>query len=414
VRRLHHHIYLGFVAVALACALAAGVTARVLHDGKPPAPPVVVSGMRLLAEEIPADPHARHQRLAELSGRFGAELGLYDSDGGVLAVTSAVLPRPPLEGEPVAWFRSSVGWGLRVQLRDGRWFQGAVRHRQSFDKLARHLAFLGLIAGVVAVGSLPVARRITRRLGSVEDAMRRWGEGDLAVRAPVHGRDEVASLARTWNAAADRVAGLLEKERRVLASASHELRSPLARLRMAVELLDDGGPEQHGWADGARKDVAELDELVGDLLLAARARHAGLPQDAPRVDLRAVVEDEARRQDASFSGGPAEMPGDPRLLRRMVRNLMENARRHGGSAVEVELGPGPELRVLDRGPGVPESEWGRIWEPFYRAQGHREGEDGGVGLGLSLVAEIAAHHGATAGYRPRDGGGSCFFVRWGA
>jgi signal transduction histidine kinase len=109
--------------------------------------------------------------------------------------------------------------------------------------------------------------------------------------------------------------------------------------------------------------------------------------------------------------------GDPRLLRRMVRNLLENAHRHGsGSPIEVAVASLPEgeggarVAVMDRGPGVPESERKRVFEPFYRPEGHSEGRDGGVGLGLSLVQEIARHHGGTARCSPRPGGGTLFEV----
>jgi signal transduction histidine kinase len=109
--------------------------------------------------------------------------------------------------------------------------------------------------------------------------------------------------------------------------------------------------------------------------------------------------------------------GDPRLLRRMVRNLLENARRHGaGTPVEVRAwreASGPAFEVLDRGPGVPEAERERIFEPFHRLAGHGEGS-GGVGLGLSLVRQIARRHGASVACLPREGGGSRFAVRFGA
>jgi signal transduction histidine kinase len=106
--------------------------------------------------------------------------------------------------------------------------------------------------------------------------------------------------------------------------------------------------------------------------------------------------------------------GDPRLLRRMVRNLIDNGRRHGGGEVELRLETvgeaGARLTVLDRGPGIASADAGRIFEPFYRPQGHAEGRDGGVGLGLSLVRHVAEHHGGQVRYRPREGGGSRFEV----
>ena len=152
---------------------------------------------------------------------------------------------------------------------------------------------------------------------------------------------------------------------------------------------------------------------AGDLLLASKARHGEVARDAGEVDLGALLREEARRIDAAEPEGEARVPGDGRMLRRMVRNLVENARRHGGGAVETFIEAGPALVIADRGPGIPEAERTKIWEPFYRPPGHREGEDGGVGLGLALVAEIATHHGAVARHEPREGGGSRFVVSWG-
>jgi signal transduction histidine kinase len=141
------------------------------------------------------------------------------------------------------------------------------------------------------------------------------------------------------------------------------------------------------------------------------------------VDLMALLAEETARTQATLSvdegaaDGAFTVPGDARLLRRLARNLLENARRHGaGSVVEVTLtrsGNGPTFDVLDRGPGVPEAERERIFEPFHRLAGHGEAS-GGVGLGLALVRQIARRHGATVTCLPRDGGGSRFSVRFGA
>jgi len=275
----------------------------------------------------------------------------------------------------------------------------------------RLAAGLAIMAGVASVLLYPVARRITRRLDHLGGVVNRWGEGDLGARACVHGNDEVADLMRGFNQSADRVQGLIEGQRRMLASASHELRSPLARLRMAVELLDDGSPERSGAASEASRDIEELDTLVGDLLLASRL--SSRPEPGPReaVDIAEIARDEAQRASVSFEGEAARATVDPRMIRRMIRNLLDNARRHAEGAERVVVrgeGSRVTITVLDRGPGVPEADRERIFEPFYRPAGHDEGAHGGVGLGLALVREIARHHGGDASYRPREGGGSEF------
>lgn len=404
-RHLYLQIYAAFVAIAVVSVAAAGLAAQTLfaHERLPaPVAPVV----ELIATQIdPADPE---RSLGELGHRLHVRLTLFDGERRPLGASGAPHPAPdPARGD-VQWLGWTRGPNAAVHLDDGRWL--AVGYSGSWDP--RHF-FTGLVVLVVATSVLtwPVARRITRRLERLRAVVDRWGEGELGVRARAHGRDEVAQLARGFNAAADRVQALLDAQRRSLASASHELRSPLARLRMAVELLADDDPERARLAADAVRDIEELDELVGDLLLASRLQARPARRDEP-IDLGALAREEAARVGAEVTGG-AHVVGDRKMLRRAVRNLLENARRYGGgSAVDVELSAGDRVRltVLDRGPGVAESERSRIFEPFYRAGDHAEGRDGGVGLGLALVRDIARHHGGDVRHEPRDGGGSRFVL----
>jgi signal transduction histidine kinase len=173
---------------------------------------------------------------------------------------------------------------------------------------------------------------------------------------------------------------------------------------MALALLDDDDPDRHGVAEQAARDIAELDALIGDLLLASRL-DAERPLDLEPVELLGLAAEEAARVGAAVDGDARIVQGDPRLLRRLLRNLLENARRYSAD-VEVVVGPST-IEVRDRGPGVPEADRERIFEPFYRPPGHREG-DGGVGLGLSLVLSITIRHGGRVWVAPREGGGSVF------
>jgi signal transduction histidine kinase len=132
------------------------------------------------------------------------------------------------------------------------------------------------------------------------------------------------------------------------------------------------------------------------------------------VDLLALAAEEGARVDAAADGSSATVAGDERLLRRALRNLLENARRYGGGDVSVIVataGNQATLQVCDRGPGVPAAQRERIFEPFYRLPGHAE-QAGGVGLGLSLVKQIAERHGGSVRCTARDGGGSCFELRF--
>jgi signal transduction histidine kinase len=275
------------------------------------------------------------------------------------------------------------------------------------------VAMLVIIALVVAAGAYPVVRRLTGRLERLQRSVAAWGEGQLAMRVAVEGEDEVARLAASFNGSAARIEALVGAQKSLLANASHELRSPLARIRMAAELM----AEQATPAIGAelRRNVAELDQLIDEVLLASRLDAVGTP--LPRheeVDLTGILAEECARVDALLEARAHSVMGDAKLLRRMVRNLLENAVRYGASsAVEVRLAAAGDtalvLDVCDGGPGIPEAERERIFEPFYRVAGASEAA-GGVGLGLALVRQIARHHGGEAQCLPNEAGGCCFRV----
>ncbi len=276
---------------------------------------------------------------------------------------------------------------------------------------------LVLLFVAVAAAAFPVVRRLTRRLEALKQGVEQFGAGQLSHRVAVSGHDEVAAVATSFNVAAARVEALVQSHRSLLANASHELRSPLARMKLAVALLDDAPPAQR---ERLKREidtnVAELDELVEEVLLASRLDVAAQHDRDEPVELLGLAAEEAARLDAAIDGEPLTVTGDERLLRRALRNLLENAHRYGGGAVESEVSvevlrhAGQALlRVCDRGPGVPEAMRERIFEPFFRMPGHAE-QAGGVGLGLSLVRQIALRHGGRVRCTARVGGGSCFEV----
>jgi len=162
------------------------------------------------------------------------------------------------------------------------------------------------------------------------------------------------------------------------------------------------------------RNIDELDQLVDEILLASRLDASPSEFARDNVDLLGLAAEECATALASLDGQPAEVAGDARLLRRLLRNLLENARRYGGMtppevSVRVRADGCRVLSVCDRGPGVPESERERIFEPFHRPPQAQEHE-GGYGLGLALVRQIAERHGGTARCLARDGGGACFEV----
>jgi len=203
---------------------------------------------------------------------------------------------------------------------------------------------------------------------------------------------------------------MVAAHRALLANASHELRSPLARLRMATDLHRDNPRAET--QDEIVRNLTELDMLVEEILLASRLDHVEALETRERIDLLALATEEAARNGLTVDGVPAMVEGDPRLLTRLVRNLIQNAQRHGAPPVEVFLAADagrPVLTVRDHGEGIAEADRGRVFEPFFRPSGRSE-RAGGWGLGLSLVRQIAAHHGATVRIDAPEGGGTAFVV----
>jgi len=348
------------------------------------------------------------------------------------------------QGEPEAQapsfgLQSEAGGGPEfvVLMRDGQIVHMQLpRPPRSPWNLAPFGFFwtLALVALAVALATYPIVRKLTRRLELLQNGVEKWGEGDLSVRVSEAGQDEVAFLAARFNHAAQRVENLvksheslLASQRSLLANASHELRSPLTRIRMGLELM--GTPSSPTFKNEIERNIAELDQLIEEILLASRldAREADLGTIEP-VDLIGLAAEECARvgaelevQVAADSTGSATAPdsasalpvqGVTKLLRRVVRNLLENARRHAAGEIKVSLSRTDAhavIRVCDRGPGVPAELRERIFEPFYRLPGATE-RDGGVGLGLALVKSIVIRHGGTVECENRADGGACFVV----
>ncbi len=283
----------------------------------------------------------------------------------------------------------------------------------------------------VALATYPIIRKLTRRLERLQDGVQQWGQGDLSIRVPENGQDEVAFLAKRFNHAAERVQtlvqsheALLASQKSLLANASHELRSPLTRIRMGLELMGSGSSP--AFKSEISRNINELDQLIEEILLASRldARESDLGT-IESVDLIGLAAEECARVDADLEVLPSSVQagldspvtelavqGIAKLLRRAVRNLLENARRYAVGEINLSLqqtATQAVIRVNDRGPGVPPEFRERIFEPFYRLPGATE-RDGGVGLGLALVKSIAQRHGGRVFCEDRTGGGACFVL----
>ncbi|MCW5657492.1 MAG: HAMP domain-containing histidine kinase [Burkholderiaceae bacterium] len=388
----------------------------------------------------PADAPAEQQaaELLDWSQRLRLPMALDDAAGRRIAVAETYLRREADTGRSGQAVRLDDGrtlWVMRpgrVRLAAGTPPPGAAVERPGApradapDRRAPSLrmpppwpsgvgllALLALLFVAVALGAYPVVRSLTRRLESLQRGVERFGAGSLGQRVDESGRDEVAKVARSFNQAAERIETLVRSHQSLLANASHELRSPLARLKMAITMLPQAeGAQRDTLRREAEANIAELDALVEEVLLASRLDAEAWTLKREPVELLGLAAEEAARVDAQASGEPVSVQADERLLRRALRNLLENARRYGAGAIDAIVereGRAVRLRVCDRGPGVPEAFRERIFEAFFRLPGHAERE-GGVGLGLSLVKQIAERHGGSVRCEPRDGGGTCFVI----
>ncbi len=313
-----------------------------------------------------------------------------------------------------------------VQLQDGQTVHLHLPRppRNSWFAPLGFFGTLALVALAVALATYPIVRRLTRRLEDLQAGVERWGQGELGVRVAAQGEDEVGFLAQRFNHAAAQIEALVQSrdallasQKSLLANASHELRSPLARIRMGLELMGDGSGEAVAQRRPAiERNLQELDMLIDEILLASRldSQEADIGTFEP-VDLVGLAAEECARVQALLQDPPAQLsvPGVSKLLRRALRNLLENANRHGGGELQLQLREEAGFAVvdvLDKGPGVPLALRERIFEPFYRLPGASE-KDGGVGLGLALVKSIAQRHGGSVQCNNRPEGGACFSLR---
>jgi len=408
MRKLYLRIYLAVVASLVVFALAAGFLWRQLADPWMARPAYEVAAKLAQNALPPADAPlaAQQDALDKLAADLRANLALFDAERRPIAFVGRPLRPPRPDVQESGWlhrFGGPPAWG--VKLPDGRWLVASVPRNRRHPALGLFFT-LALLAIGVGVGAYPVVRRLTRRLEKLQAGVESLGSGDLAARVKVEGGDEVARLAESFNRAAGRIEALVGAHKSLLANASHELRTPLTRIRMAVELMKDSAEPKRKVQ--LERDIAELDQLIDEILLASRLDAVEGREADEEVDLLALAAEEcARYEGADLEGDPLALRGDPRLLRRLIRNLLENARRHGAPPIELRVrkaGAGAEISVCDRGPGVPEGDRERVFEPFFR---HAAGESG-AGLGLALVRQIARRHGGGARCMAREGGGACF------
>jgi signal transduction histidine kinase len=295
---------------------------------------------------------------------------------------------------------------VQVALRDGT--------RVTFDSYLspqyegvplRVAAMLIILVGTVVALSLLAVRWVTRPLSTLAIAAEQLGEDINRPPLAVKGPAEVRRAARAFNTMQSRLARFIADRTRIFAAMSHDLKTPLTRLRLRTELLDDAELRAK-----FAKDVDEMESMIAQSLDFMRDATANEP--AQPVDVMALLESlQTDYQDAGHAfelsaSAPQPISGRPRALRRCLTNLIDNAIRYGQRArVEVEERPAQlAIRVLDEGPGLPEAELERAFEPFWR-EPSRSRETGGTGLGLGIARNIARAHGGDVTLKNRSSGG---------
>ena len=409
LKRLSTQIYLTIILTLVVVVLVAGGMWR-KTGGEQRFEQAVLFAGELLANGLPAAtaPVSEQREAAiDLAKRLRLDIALYAADGERIAKFGRRLPPPPeLDGarREGGFLRGRHGPAWAVPLPDGRYIIASTHNRRPVPRPVRFIVFLGAIALVVGLCAWPVVRGLTRRIERLQQSVERFGAGDLASRVEVKGRDEVAKLAESFNASAARIEELVGAHKLLLANASHELRTPLARIRMGLELMESApSPKRR---EALEADISEVDDMIEEILLLSRLGATEELDERSDIDLLALAAEEASRYPGiDVSGRPVNLGGDAKLLRRLIRNLIENAIKHGAAPVAVSVsqeGGKAVLRVRDNGPGVSADLAEQVFEPFHR--GASRGKTGGSGLGLALVRSIAERHGGTVRFESGSGG----------
>jgi signal transduction histidine kinase len=448
-RSLYRRIYMHFLGVLLAV----GVLSSFIFAGGNDRTYLADLASRLVAHTSALLGHqpndrARVELLGELAAELQLDAALYDADHRLLASFGRILPKPDADAWSLttpALRRSGYRFYIVAPVRPNGarplvlTCTSTRLARWAFP--ARPALMLFAVMVVVALAVKPLARRISRPIEWLIVASRRFGEGDLTtrVRLPAwqdhaarwhrhwhrrwrrrHLGDELLTLMHTWNDMAERIERQVGAQRELLANVSHELRSPLARVRVALALLPDEAATRKRIAD-IEADLAELDALIEQILQTSRLEATGLPSHTERFAVSTLFEEVLARAaadpvtaplgtavDAARSPDTIVIDGDRALLRRALFNLIENAAKYGAAPVTLAIereGGGIALVVEDAGTGIPVDERERVLRPFSRGdRAHTPGR-GGVGLGLSFASRVAEVHGGklSLGDTPRRG-----------
>lgn len=276
------------------------------------------------------------------------------------------------------------------------------------------LAVLLILAATIVltlITAVILARRITRPLALLSAAATRIGQGNTPETLPEAGPEELASLSRTFNRMAFQVKELLANRTTLLAGVSHDLRTPLARMRLALEMLPQDSDPQN--IARLRRDMEEMNRLIGEFLALSRGLEKEAEQEIDLNQLLQELADHARNEGAEVewqAQAPCLLPAGPMALRRILGNLTGNAVRYGaGKPITLICECQPQasvISVLDRGPGIPPEQLESVFRPFYRLESSRSVTTGGSGLGLAIARQLAEANGWKIELLAREGGGT--------
>jgi signal transduction histidine kinase len=433
--RLFWRVYLNGLLLLALVALTVFITGVVLGHAPPGRSPerfAAYAATRI--DELRDKPGRLQRELQRVHDTFGAAVTVY-----VRGVPVASNVDPPLA--PVDPSERAQLPGGPFQLHGRRWsfaaplsgepegyvvLTGAVPS----PPLLRAATFLLAVLLALALGSIPLARAIASPLERLGRAVRSFGAGDLSARARLQARGEVGEVAEAFDQMADRIEGLLRGEKELLANISHELRTPLSRIRVALELAAEGDAEKaRRYLGEIGSDLDELTRLVEDVLTAARLDLAAgrggateLPLRRERVEGRELVLAAAERFRAAHPNRALQLEvadplpaveADPALLRRVLDNLLDNARKYSDDGSAITLTAAAEdgalaVEVADQGIGLGPADLQQLFTPFFRSDRSRARGTGGVGLGLALAKRVVEAHGGRIGAESAAGGGTRF------
>jgi two-component system sensor histidine kinase CpxA len=349
----------------------------------------------------------------------GTEIALFEGNGKPLVSqfspeVASVAAEIQQTGQHVSRITSlgRLTWGRPVAAPSGKTYIFVSRLRQPY--IPRGLPPLGILLSIIAAGiiSYLLALYLTSPVKTLKSVVQSFAEGNLNARVePQLGnrRDELADLGREFDHMAERIAALISSQKRLLADISHELRSPLARLTVALELARKNTTGKGvGALDRIEMETERVNKLVGQLLALTRLESGAERVPPETVEMEELVQEVI--DDANYEAKPlnkevkavqldsCRVRGSAELLRSGIENVVRNAIRYtaDGSAIEVSLACKLDtalITVRDYGPGVPEAELAHIFEPFYRVSEARERSSGGVGLGLSIAERTVKLHG---------------------